>query len=373
MDKTFFLLERFHRALDIPVYYLSPNGDVVLLNCGHQTDAQQAKNQFELHRRLVTSRGSGVKPIFQFEEGSLYSSFLDSLGNCVLLGPVPNSNMASFGAALTMLYCAMTGDMLTETQVALLTPDETDTQTGDVRFQRYLLDSAEEEKNRFTYAEELEIMELIASGNVEAISDMFSLAAMRLPQERVGKLADQPLKNFEYIVCTAIVLASRAALNSGLDGNVSYSMAEMFLQRLAKCDSFESMVHLQKDVFLGYARRMRELKKERSERSYIEKCKSYIATHINKTFTLDELSDAIGVNKFYLARQFKKEEGLSIQKYAQAKRIETACNMLKLSDEKLSNIAYYLCFNSQSHFGTVFREYMGVTPKKYREQERHLD
>jgi len=59
--------------------------------------------------------------------------------------------------------------------------------------------------------------------------------------------------------------------------------------------------------------------------------------------------------------------------YARKKRIEAAANMLKFSDEKISAIAIYLTFPSQSHFVKVFKELMGKTPKQYRDSNQKYE
>ena len=49
------------------------------------------------------------------------------------------------------------------------------------------------------------------------------------------------------------------------------------------------------------------------------------------------------------------------------KKIEKAENLLKYCDYSLIEITNYLSFSSQSHFIQLFKEFTGITPKKYRD------
>ena len=59
--------------------------------------------------------------------------------------------------------------------------------------------------------------------------------------------------------------------------------------------------------------------------------------------------------------------------YTRRKRIQAARSMLKYSDLSISAIAQYLCFHSLSYFGSIFKEYTGMSPRQYREQEKVTD
>ena len=64
---------------------------------------------------------------------------------------------------------------------------------------------------------------------------------------------------------------------------------------------------------------------------------------------------------------------MGIAEYTSRRRIQAAENMLKYSDIPIAAIAQYLCFHSQSYFGAVFKEYTGLSPRRYREQEKVTD
>jgi AraC-like DNA-binding protein len=78
------------------------------------------------------------------------------------------------------------------------------------------------------------------------------------------------------------------------------------------------------------------------------------------------LAKEVNLTPSYLSTLFNKETGYTPMHYIQHKRIEAASNLLKYSDYKVADIAYYFSFNSQSHFITVFKKEKGMTPLNYR-------
>lgn len=69
-----------------------------------------------------------------------------------------------------------------------------------------------------------------------------------------------------------------------------------------------------------------------------------------------------------MSRLFKKETGESISGYIRGKKMEVAQNLLRYTDHSMIEIANLLSFSSESHFIQQFREVVGMTPKKYRDE-----
>lgn len=96
----------------------------------------------------------------------------------------------------------------------------------------------------------------------------------------------------------------------------------------------------------------------------------YIDNHFKENITLDQLSGLAHMNKYYLVHTFKKEFGTSPINYLISRRIEESRFLLRETNHNLSMIAQILGFSSLSYFSQCFRRAEGVSPAKYRQQNR---
>jgi AraC family transcriptional regulator len=93
----------------------------------------------------------------------------------------------------------------------------------------------------------------------------------------------------------------------------------------------------------------------------------YINDNLGADIRLVMLATLADVSPDHLGRAFKQAIGLSPHRYVTERRLERAKELLTTSNRPLSEIAYGLGFSSQSHFTTVFRRFLGVTPRAYRD------
>ncbi|MBC7871319.1 MAG: AraC family transcriptional regulator [Chitinophagaceae bacterium] len=110
------------------------------------------------------------------------------------------------------------------------------------------------------------------------------------------------------------------------------------------------------------------IKRERHE---IIRLRNYIHEHYTDEIKLAELASFIHWSPFYLLRAFRKEVGLTPHAYLESVRIRRAQQLLK-AGFPLAQIAYETGFNSQSHFTTSFKRFIGVTPGQYAKEGNFL-
>jgi AraC family transcriptional regulator len=79
-----------------------------------------------------------------------------------------------------------------------------------------------------------------------------------------------------------------------------------------------------------------------------------------------QLGAVIGLGPQRVTALLKASTGLSPHAYVTHLRILSAGRLLRQNHLTLSEVALTLGFAGQSHFGTVFRRYLGMTPRHYR-------
>lgn len=105
--------------------------------------------------------------------------------------------------------------------------------------------------------------------------------------------------------------------------------------------------------------------KESGLNSEIKEVCSYIDEHYAERITLDELSKVAKMNKYSLLRSFTRIMGITPYRYLETVRINAAKKLLENGTEPI-DAAMETGFVDQSHFSNFFKEFIGLTPKQYK-------
>ncbi len=91
----------------------------------------------------------------------------------------------------------------------------------------------------------------------------------------------------------------------------------------------------------------------------------------------DFLAEKTGHEYSYLSSLFSAVEGITIEKYIIAQKIETVKELLTYGELSLSEIGFRLGYSSVQHLSTQFKQVTGQTPGRFRQergaQRRDLD
>ena len=104
--------------------------------------------------------------------------------------------------------------------------------------------------------------------------------------------------------------------------------------------------------------------------SAISRLMNYISTNFQNSITLEILSDALGMSKSQISHIFSDKIRISLRSYIGIRRSEYAAQLIRTSNDTLSNIAMQSGFESLRTFNRVFREVYGVTPSQFRNNIR---
>ena len=94
--------------------------------------------------------------------------------------------------------------------------------------------------------------------------------------------------------------------------------------------------------------------------------KRYIDAHFREPLTLQMIADQLNVSTYYMAHVFKDMSGYAPMTYLQKRRIGEAQTLLIHTDQSISEIAYSLGYDAQSHFNQQFSRHVGMPPGEFR-------
>lgn len=97
-----------------------------------------------------------------------------------------------------------------------------------------------------------------------------------------------------------------------------------------------------------------------------ERIRGYIDDHFREDLTLLSISNALHVNRYYLAHVFKENSGYSPMQYMTRLRLGKAQELLSQTRYPITEIAGMVGYDNPCHFNAMFTKYIGMSPGKYR-------
>lgn len=218
----------------------------------------------------------------------------------------------------------------------------------------------QEEHN--TYAQEQEIMMLIRKGETEKLKDWISSA----PAIRGGTIAVDGLRQVKNMFVVSVTLASRAAIQGGVDPVTALSVSDGFIKRCELLYSVEKITNLQYLMVLEYAGMVRRVRQKDYTSPLVMKVANYVVAHITEPLTTEQIADALYLSRPYLSSRFHKEAGRTLYSFIMDEKIEEAKRLILYSGRSISSISQYLGFSSLVHFSSLFKKNTGYSPTEFR-------
>lgn len=91
----------------------------------------------------------------------------------------------------------------------------------------------------------------------------------------------------------------------------------------------------------------------------------YLWENYTNEFSLAVLSDSVNLSPYYFVRLFKAQTGKTPYEYYMDIKINKSLIYLKSKKYSITEVGYILGFSSHSHFTSVFKKKVGVTPSEF--------
>lgn len=111
-----------------------------------------------------------------------------------------------------------------------------------------------------------------------------------------------------------------------------------------------------------------------SEEEFLKKLDLAINENLeNGNIDVSLIVDKIGLSRTALYNKVKQMTGMGVNEYITKVRIEKAVTMLLHTDLQIAEISDKLGYKNQSYFSTAFKQMIGVSPSKYRDEFKKND
>ncbi|MBD2871088.1 helix-turn-helix domain-containing protein, partial [Paenibacillus arenilitoris] len=174
------------------------------------------------------------------------------------------------------------------------------------------------------------------------------------------------LRNEKNMAICLVTLATRAAIDGGLNPETAYTASDLWIQHIEELKDADEVIKAGQQIMFDFADRVARQRLSRHSKPVVV-CQNYIFNRIYEPIALGGLAQAAGVHPAYLSKLFKQEVGMTVTEYILRQKVEEAKKLLAFSDATPLRAANLLNFHDQSHFTKVFKKYAGETPKQYKD------
>lgn len=157
----------------------------------------------------------------------------------------------------------------------------------------------------------------------------------------------------------------RLQINNGIEKTAIAGSLIYQFQRLEYIDEITSVV---KEILIKTEKSITQSKTNRQSEIVSEIVRITHEHCSERDFSINTVSDEIGMTPAYLGKIFKKTIGISFSRFVLNMRMEYACKLLAETDTPIEEVVYTVGFSDTPYFYKLFKESNGCTPMKYREE-----
>lgn len=174
------------------------------------------------------------------------------------------------------------------------------------------------------------------------------------------------IRNKKNLLTIGNTLYRKAAQAGGVHPVYLDEISTKWAIRIENASSLEALDAMMPQMVRAYC----ILVKNHSLAQYspiVKKAITYIKLNIASPLTVTEVAHEVGVSPDYLTRLFKKELDTPVISFINQKRIQASLQLLNTSDLCIQDIGDMVGITDTSYFNKLFKKYIGISPKQYRE------
>ena len=212
------------------------------------------------------------------------------------------------------------------------------------------------------YNTELKIFTCVQLGDLERLMAEIEKVNATIV---AGNISDNPVTQFKYLAVSAITLATRYAIQGGLNEKIAYDFSDKSIAKVDKMDSADDILTSLAYDIITLTKMVSENRLKPKQSPHVKKCISYINEHLEDKLTVKALAEICGISPDYLSQIFKHEMGDNLSSYILTRKLEYAKELIAKGTSN-KEICKTLKFSSSSYFVTAFKNKYHMTPSEYK-------
>ncbi|WP_071395004.1 response regulator transcription factor [Bacillus tuaregi] len=201
---------------------------------------------------------------------------------------------------------------------------------------------------------EKELIESVKKGDIQKALQLFEAYFQSIQQaaDYQVRLLHKGLEDF-------FVVLNRSINELGYDGELQVV--------LGKFDTVMQMKESAKAHLLYLTERLSDWRAN-GIGTLLLQAKEYIDKNYDKSISLEEVAEQIGISSYYLSKLFKEKFQVTFSDYLKNIRMEKAKEFLLDGTMALKEIALNIGYKDPNYFSRAFKKQTGMSPREYRSQ-----
>lgn len=220
---------------------------------------------------------------------------------------------------------------------------------------------SEQGEKHTPYSAEIRLFSCIQQGDVasllQQIKGIDSLVV-------IGEMSDDELMQHKYMAVSTITLATRYAIQGGLNEAKAYAFSDRVIKAVDKLTNKNDIILFVGEEILKLTKEVQKSKCRPEFSPHTRSCVIFVNENLSRKITVSDVADNCGISADYLSQVFKREMGENLSAYIMRQKLEKAKEMLR-QGIGTKEICTSLGFSSQSYFVTAFKRLYNMTPTEY--------
>ena len=127
------------------------------------------------------------------------------------------------------------------------------------------------------------------------------------------------------------------------------------------------------DALIQSSSTRQESRKRQLRDFYVQEAITFMEQNYQRNLTVEAIAEVCKLDRSYFSKRFKESIGCPPQEFLIRMRLGKAAELMKTTSIPISYIAASVGYPNQLHFSRLFKQRYGVSPRKWRSQNKLYD